>query len=141
MANNINGAVSLWVGVSPSQDSLMKYVDRAYSAKNAFSHSQFAEDFNIENHDEDSIERWVIEKPTHSVANLLRGCSYDSLLIPKFVEAFGETLPSEINAVVLLYDFRHEGIPGQHGPWNSEVKLRYLGSITVDVPWPVSTKW
>jgi hypothetical protein len=141
MTTAIPRAVSLWVGVSPSHEALMKYVDIHYSAKDAAWLSQFADDFKTGYYDEDSMEVWFLENATRSVPNLLHGCSYDSLLIPKFVEAFGEMLPSEINSCVLLYDFRHDGLPGQHGPWNSAVKLRYLGSVTMDVPWPVSTKW
>ena len=141
MSRDIPGAVSLWVGVAPSQEELMKYVDINYSTNDASWISQFADDFKTGYYDEDFMEVWVLAKATRSVSNLLRGCSYDSLLVPKFVEAFGEMLPSEINSVLLLYDFRHDGVPGQHSPWDSAVKLRYVGSITVDVPWPVSTEW
>jgi hypothetical protein len=135
MARDIPGAVSLWVGVSPSREALESYVEMDYTKNDTSRLSQFADDFGTDFYDEDFMEVWAAET-TRSLPQLLRGCSYDSLIIPKFVELCSETLSMEVNAAVLLYDFRHDGTPGQHGPWNSAVKLHYMGSIKVPTPWP-----
>jgi hypothetical protein len=129
----------LWVGISPSQDALWDYVEMDYSAENVL--SQFARDFGLGHYDHNFMEAFALEKPTNILAELLRGCSYDSLIIPKFVELCGEVLPIESNAAVVFYDFRHYELPGRKPPWDSAIKLRYMGSITVDVPWPTRTEW
>jgi hypothetical protein len=140
MARDIPGAVSLWVGVSPSREALESYVEMDYTKSDTSRLSQFADDFGTDFYDEDFMEVWA-DEATRSLPELLRGCSYDSLIIPKFVVLCGETLPFEANSAVVLYDFRHDGTVGQHGPWNCPVKLRYMGSIKVDVPWPTSSDW
>ena len=81
------------------------------------------------------------EQSTRSLAELLCGCSYDSLIIPKFVELCGDVLPVEANAAVVLYDFRHYEMPGRKPSWNSDIKLRYMGSTSVPTPWPTSSEW
>jgi len=45
--------------------------------------------------------------------------------------------PTETNAFILLYNFRYTGAPGtEAGAQKSLPKIRYLGSIAVDMPWP-----
>jgi hypothetical protein len=141
MTRDVPGAVSLWVGISPSHDALRSYVEIDYSRGGPRKLSQLDDDFGTGRYDEDFMDAWAIEKATRSLRNLLRGCSNDSLIIPKFVELCGEILPVEANSAVVLYDFRHDGKPGGHGPWNAAVKLRYMGTITEDVPWPTSSEW
>src|ERR1700722_3848800 len=86
------GAVSLWVGFSPSQDALSDYVEMDFSINNPSHLSQFAKDFGTGWYDDDSMEISV-ENPTRSLSELLRGCSYDWVIIPKFVNLCGDLLP------------------------------------------------
>ena len=136
MTTDIPGAVSLWIGVSPSREALEGYVGMDYTKGDTSRLSQFADDFGTDFYDEDFMDTSFHDMPIRSLAQLLRRCSYAELLTPKFVELCGELLPIEAISVVLLYDFRHEGTPGHYGPWNSAVKLRYLGHIKVPTPWP-----
>jgi Immunity protein 22 len=131
----VEGAVSLWVGVSPSQDALENYVEIDYSTNDLSTISQFADDFGTGWHDEDFMEI-AVEKSTRSLSELLQGCSYDSVIIPKFVNLCGGLLPEAANAFVLLYNFQHNGSVGPGADSGSPVKLRYMGSIKVKTPWP-----
>ena len=132
----VEGAVSLWVGVSPSQDALENYVEIDYSTGDLSRLSQLADDFGTGYYDEDFVDTSFHEKATRSLPNLLRRCSYASSIIPKFVELCGELLPMEVNSAVLFYDFRHHGSPGPGAGAGCPVKLQYMGSITVEMPWP-----
>ena len=136
MARDIPGAVSLWVGVSPSRDALENYVEMDYTKSDTSRLSQLADDFGTDFYDEDFMDTSFHERPTRSLSNLLYRCSYAELITPKFVELCGDVLPVDANSAVLLYDFRHDKKPGQHGPWNSAVRVRYMGVITVEMPWP-----
>ena len=79
---------------------------------------------------------FAVGKPTRSLSALLRGCSYDSIIIPKFVQLCGDVLSEEANAFVLLCNFQHNGSPGPGANAGGPVRLRYIGSITVEMPWP-----
>ena len=94
-----------------------------------------AGDFGTGRYDHDFMDMGI-EKPTRVLSELLRGCSYESIVIPKFVKLCGDLLPEEANAFVLLYNFHHHGRPGTVAGYAGPVKLRYMGSIAVDMPWP-----
>jgi hypothetical protein len=132
----VEGAVSLWVGISPSRNALENYVQIDYSTGDLARLSQFADDFGTGLYDDDFVEADMSGKPTRSLSNLLRGCSYDSIIISKFVKLCGESLPEEANAFVLLYNFRYNGSLGPAASAGGPVKLRYMGSITVEMAWP-----
>ncbi len=128
----VDGVVSLWVGQADSWASLAAYAD--------YDHPQppsetLASDFGTGRYDHDFMDI-AIEKPTRSLSDLLRGCSYDSIVIPRFVTLCGDLLSEEANAFVLLYNFRHNGRPGPGARARGPVKLRYMGSIKVEMPWP-----
>jgi hypothetical protein len=132
----VEGVVSLWVGFSTSQDALENYVEMDYSPSNISRLSRLAKDFGTGWYDHDFMDTSFHEQAARSLPDLLRGCSYASLIVPKFVELCGEFLPTEVNSVVLLYNFQHNGSPGPGAGTDGPVKLRYLGSITVEMPWP-----
>ena len=134
--SDIEGAVSLWVGVAPSRSALEAYLDIDYSSGDASRLSPFADDFGIEYYDEDFVDISFHETATNSLPWLLRRCSYASSITPKFVELCGEFLPTEVNSAVLLYNFRHHRSPGLGSIDRLPVKLRFMGSITVEMPWP-----
>ena len=128
----IDGVVSLWVGQAESETALAAYADYDASPRPA---ATLSSDFGTGRYDHDFMDI-AVEKPTRVLSDLLRGCSYDSIIIPKFVKLFGDVLPEEANAFVLLYDFQHNGSPGPGADAGGPVKLRYMGSITVEMPWP-----
>lgn len=134
--NEVEGAVSLWVGVANSRSALEAYLDIDYSSGDASRLSPFADDFGIEYYDEDFVDISFHDTPTKSLAELLRRCSYASLITPKFVELCGAYLPTEVNSAVLLYNFRHHGSPGDESSATRSLKLQFLGSISVEMPWP-----
>jgi hypothetical protein len=123
------GAVSLWVGQADSEESLDAYLLTRYSDDGDLIPSPFARDFSTGYYDEDFREAQYYESPSRSILELLRGFSYDDVIIPKFVQLLGELLAEEVNAVVCLYNFRHEGSvePATGGA----VRLRYMGAITL----------
>ena len=132
----VQGAVSLWVGLSLSQEALENYVDMDYSTDDYPHLSRLAKDFGTGWYDHDFMDTAFHENPTRSLPDLLRRCSYASLIIPKFVELRGESLPTAANSVVLLYNFQHNGSVGRGNEADGPVKLRYMGSISVAMPWP-----
>lgn len=132
----VQGAVSLWVGSSPSRDALQDYVDIDYSTTDLSRLSRFADDFGTGLYDHDFMETDVTEKSTRSLSELLQGCSYNSVVVPTFLRLIGEQLPVEANAFVLLYDFQHHGSLGTAPVASGPVELRYMGLITVGMPGP-----
>ena len=129
----IEGNVSLWVGDAQSPDALDVYTDADYS--NAGRHlSQFANDFGTGWYDHDFMDAYVHANSTRSLVELLKGCSYDNVITPRFVELCGEWLPEAANAAVVLYNFRHGG--GLGPSTGNTVRLRFMGSISVPMPWP-----
>jgi len=123
------GVVSLWIGQADSSDALDAYMQTGYSDDGDFIPSPFAKDFGIRYYDEDFREAQHYEKPSRSVRELLRGYSYDDVVIPKFVQLLGESFPEEVNAVVMLYNFKHDG--NVQANTGGAVKLRYMGAITL----------
>jgi len=130
----VQGAVSLWVGFAESKTALHSYSDCDTRRRPA---RTLEGDFGTGRYDHDFMEVELRAAPTQSLTELLRGCSYDTIVIPKFVELYGD-LPSEsVTAFVLLYNFQYRGIPGTSGrSTGGPVKLRYVGSIQVEMPWP-----
>ena len=129
----IEGVVSLWLGHADSQDALQNYVEMDYSNHVNHHLSPLAIDFGTGWYDHDFMDT-AVKRPTRSLRDLLRGCSYDSIIIPKFIKLCGESLSEEANAVVLLYNFQHLGRAAPIA--DRSVQLHYMGSIKADMPWP-----
>jgi hypothetical protein len=123
------GVVSLWVGHVNSEEALDAYLLTRYSEDGDLIPSPFARDFRTGYYDEDFREAQYYESPSRSIRELLRGFSYDDVIIPKFVQLFGELLAEEVNAVVCLYNFRHEG--GVEPATGGAARLQYMGAITL----------
>ena len=70
--------MSLWVGIAPSHEALRNYVEMDYTKRDTSRLSQFADDFGTDFYDEDFMDAWARDQSTRSLAELLRGCSYDS---------------------------------------------------------------
>jgi hypothetical protein len=124
------GMVSLWVGHADSASDLEDYLKVTYTEDGDVIRSPFATDFRIEYYDEDFREAQRYDGPSQSVSGLLRGYSYDSVIIPKFIQLLGDTLPVPVNAIVLLYNFKHEGEVDSAG--SGPVTLRFMGVVSME---------
>lgn len=101
-------SVSLWLGNIKNQTELEDYIDCTYTEEGDFICSKFCSDFKIDSYeiDEDFIERYVLEKGSNSINELLEGCSYYENIIPKFKKYIGTN--KFYNTVVLIYNFKYE---------------------------------
>ncbi|MEC1343316.1 immunity 22 family protein [Bacillus subtilis] len=104
--------VSLWIGSINDDESLSEYVELDYNEDEGdFIPSQFLIDFDIDidELDEDFIEKVAHEKNCNNLSELIGGCSYDSVILPRFENIVGTAIPEQINAAVLLYNFEYDG--------------------------------
>ncbi|MCH5138498.1 immunity 22 family protein [Clostridiaceae bacterium UIB06] len=105
------GYVSLWIGNIKSDRALSEYVELIYTDDGDCVPSLFLQDFNIDidDFDEDFIERICTDKQANSITGLISGCSYEDVVIPKFEKLSSIVMPSRINAGILLYNFQYDG--------------------------------
>lgn len=120
------GWVSLWLGTAPDSDVLNDYVELSYDDNGELIASSFMLDFSLLYWDEDFREADHLETACQSVAKVLSGFSYDSRLIEQFQQQLGRTLPAEVNAVVLLYNYRHQPTPVPQA--SGDVQLQFVGT-------------
>lgn len=101
------GCVSLWIGNIKSDDDLMKYVELEYSDNGDYNPSDFLKDFNIDmdEFDEDFIERICHKNKVDSIEELISGCSYEEFIIPRIENKIGKRLQEKVNSAILLYNF------------------------------------
>ncbi|MGD7043196.1 immunity 22 family protein [Jeotgalibacillus proteolyticus] len=101
------GFVSIWFGNFNQENSLEEYVDLTYDEDGESIPSKFFIDFNIDmdETDEDTIEKAVHEHSSSDIAKLLDGCSYDEIVIPNVKSNI--ELKKSYNAVILIYNFRY----------------------------------
>ncbi|WP_052299334.1 immunity 22 family protein [Rubinisphaera brasiliensis] len=120
------GWVSLWLGIAPDADALNEYIGLSYDDDGELIASSFMLDFSLLRWDEDFREAGRLEAASPSVAEVLSGFSYDSRLIEQYQQQLGRTLPAEVNAVVLLYNYRHQptAVPQASGG----VQLQFVGT-------------
>ncbi|MEH7876157.1 immunity 22 family protein [Bacillus velezensis] len=123
--------VSLWIGSIKDNESLSKYVELVYNEdKGDFLPSQFLIDFDIDidDLDEDFIEKVAHENNRNNLPALIDGCSYDSVILPRFEDIVGTTLPDQINAAVLLYNFEYDGREKEINAKNYSFK--FIGAVS-----------
>ncbi len=123
--------VSLWLGNASSLDLLEAYTQVGYSEDGDFEGSDFTRDFGISYYDDDFKEVDSLHS-SKLIATILDGFSYDKKIIPLFERLLGEVLDSEINSVVLLYNFHYTGsikISSKQG-----VELKYMGFVRGSEP-------
>ncbi|MDW4508718.1 immunity 22 family protein [Priestia megaterium] len=99
------GYVSLWIGKFSTSEELEKYLLVAYTEDGDAIPSQFEKDFKVDYFDEDFSEAHYANQDMRKLSHLLKGCSYDGVVIPNFVEKYGEYLPDGFNSMILIYDF------------------------------------
>lgn len=123
------GFVSLWIGNIDSQNSLDEYAELVYTDEGEWLPSPFLTDFNIviDEFDEDFIEKVSYEDNVKSLKGLITGCSYEDVVIPRFINVFGDELPKGVNSAILLYNFEYDGNTKETK--NSELSFRYVGTV------------
>lgn len=101
------GWVSIWLGNINDEDSIGEYVDLTYDEDGESVPSQFFIDFNIDmdETDEDTIEKAVYKNSSSDISALLDGCSYEEIVIPKIQKSIN--LKKSYNAVILIYNFEY----------------------------------
>ncbi|KLV28000.1 hypothetical protein CHH55_20490 [Niallia circulans] len=102
------GWVSVWLGNINDEDSIGEYVDLTYDEDGESVPSQFFIDFKIDvdETDEDTIEKEVYKNSSSDIATLLDGCSYEEIVIPKIQKSIN--LKKSYNAVILIYNFQYQ---------------------------------
>lgn len=123
--------VSLWVGQAESAEALESYLRTQYTEDGDIVLSPFAKDFGIRCFDEDLCEAEFQPVPSSRIRDLLKGHSYDDVLIPRIVDITGEHLPQPVNAVVLLYKFKYDGDARVHSTVEN-VRLHFVGAVPMD---------
>jgi hypothetical protein len=119
------GWVSIWFGNIKAEDSLEKYVDLTYDEEGESVPSKFFIDFNIDmdETDEDTIEKTVYKNGSSDIATLLNGCSYEKMIIPKVKKNMD--LKKTYNAVILIYNFGYNNEITSSGAFDFIIATKY----------------
>ncbi|MBC1512141.1 immunity 22 family protein [Listeria booriae] len=104
-----NGIVSLWLGNAENIEQLDNYVELNYDDDGESIPSEFLLDYQIDmdDIDEDFIEKAVLDKKYDNFTSLLKDASYEEKIIPKLLKDY--SIEKDYNAVILLYNFEYEG--------------------------------
>lgn len=123
------GYVSLWIGNSKSDEELLEYVELAYTDDGDFLPAQFLKDFNIDidDFDEDFIERVCLDKEANSITELISGCSYEDVVIPKYENLINKVSSVKFNAGILLYNFEYDG--NVKAVNNKDYQFKFIGAV------------
>ncbi|MCB2343367.1 immunity 22 family protein [Clostridium estertheticum] len=105
----IEGVVSLWGGNFNSIIELENYVSLGYTADGDQIYSKFANEFDIGHIDDDSIEYEFYKEQLVTIEVLLKSFSYSEIISDRFKNLLGKNkFDKPVNAIVLLYDYKHE---------------------------------
>ena len=120
------GMVSIWLGNIKTQNQLEKYVNLIYDEDGESVPSKFFVDFNIDmdETDEDFIEKAVLEEKSDNISVLLEGCSYEEIILPK-IRVY-TNLNKLYNAVILIYNFEYENIVNSFEDFDYITSTSYL---------------
>lgn len=121
------GFVSFWVGNINSSEELDNLLEISYTEDGDFIPSMVAQSFGIDRYDDAVREADFYDEADNSLSRLLEGFSYDDDIIPKFSSLCGAQLPRQYNVVILLYNFKYEGIKKRTTINNSN--LEFLGAV------------
>ncbi|MED3757610.1 immunity 22 family protein [Peribacillus frigoritolerans] len=121
------GFVSFWVGNINTSEELDNLLEISYTEDGDFVPSMYARSFGIDRYDDAVREADFYDETDNSLSRLLEGFSYDEDIIPKFSSLCGAQLPSQYNVVILLYNFKYEGIKKKTTINNSN--LEFLGAV------------
>lgn len=102
------GWVSIWLGNINDEESIGAYVGLTYDEDGESVPSQFFIDFiiDMDETDEDTIEKAVYENSSSDISALLDGCSYEEIVIPKVQKSIN--LKKSYNAIILIYNFEYK---------------------------------
>ncbi|KAB8129172.1 immunity 22 family protein [Gracilibacillus oryzae] len=103
-----SGYVSIWFGnINDSIEEIEEYVDLTYDEDGDSVPSEFFNDFHIDSGetDEDTIEKEVYESTSSDISILLKGCSYEEVIIPRLKSIY---LEKSYNAIILVYNFAYD---------------------------------
>lgn len=119
------GTVSLWLGDASSREAFEAALAVTFSADGDSLGSPFSRAFRVDHHDEGLGEAEYFDEASRDLAQLLKGASYDDVVIERFQRQVPAVEPA--NCVVLLFNYRHE----QPVTWTGTgVSFRFLGSVT-----------
>jgi Immunity protein 22 len=120
------GIVSIWLGNINTQSQLEEYVNLTYDEDGESVPSKFFVDFNIDmdDTDEDFIEKVVLEERSKNISVLLEGCSYEEIILPKIKKSVN--LDKMYNAVILIYNFEYENLVNSSKDFDFIISASYL---------------
>ncbi|MPQ34173.1 hypothetical protein E4V42_22570 [Clostridium estertheticum] len=124
-----DGYVSLWIGNTKSDELLAEYVELIYNDDGEWVASQFLKDFNIDidDFDEDFIERIYSDDAVNSIAELIAGCSYNDIVIQKYDKIVFGSFSTKANTGILLYNFQYDG--NTRSINNKDYDFKFIGSV------------
>ncbi|MDQ0221112.1 hypothetical protein ELQ35_01840 [Peribacillus cavernae] len=123
------GHVSLWIGEIQTEEELTDYVELVYTEEGEFLPSPFLSDFDIDidDFDEDFLEKVLHENRVENLTDLIQSCSYDHAVILRFKSTMETTLPKNINAAILLYNIQYDGRKDEI--INNGYTFKFVGSV------------
>lgn len=123
------GVVSLWLGNIRTNEFLNDYVEIKYTEDGEWEPSEFLKDFkiDIDDIDENFIEKVRYEEKLDSIESLLQGCSYEEIIIPKIINIIGNKVGKEINTVILVYNLEYSGSNIKVN--NDKYSMEYICSV------------
>lgn len=118
--------VSIWLGNIKTQEELEKYVDLTFDENGESVASKFFSDFKIDmdETDEDFVERVVLAAGSNDISVLLKGCSYEETIIPKVNKHV--KLSKYYNTVILMYNFEYGNSVHSTGSFDFISTTNYL---------------
>ncbi|MFE4352050.1 immunity 22 family protein [Peribacillus butanolivorans] len=120
------GIVSIWLGNIKKENSIEEYVDLKYDEDGDSVPSKFFMDFNIDmdDSDEDFIEKAVLNENSNDISILLEGYSYEEIIIPKINKHFN--LTKSYNAAILIYNFEYDNKINSIGEFDFITSISYV---------------
>ncbi|KMK95302.1 immunity 22 family protein [Rossellomorea marisflavi] len=120
------GMVSIWLGNMKTQNQLEKYVNLTYDEDGESVPSNFFSDFNIDMDeiDEDFIEKAVLKEKSDKISALLEGCSYEESILAEFRGY--KKLNKLYNAVILIYNYEYENLVNSREDFDYIASTSYL---------------
>ncbi len=118
------GYVSLWLGNFKSYEEFEDYLSISYTEDGDAIPSKFEEEFNIDHYDKDFIETDYFGDEMRELPLILKGCSYEDKIIPRFVETQGKDFSCGFNCIILLYNFHYSNSIA-----NYMSCVKYFGSV------------
>ena len=105
-----DNTVSIWIGNFKNLTELENYIDLTYDDEGEIVVSDFFNDFKIDINDidEDLIEKAILPNETNDISIILRNASYEEQLLCK-LNALESLTINKGNTVVLIYNYAYDG--------------------------------